>query len=138
MVRALSKIPKQENGPVVAKAVPTALRDLTLSSSGGRSITHYDETTGVPLTREAVESQLSLGHTVVLLSEAYNRRLSRLQVMYGPTPYIMLAIPETAAYNRKRVNGCNYSTLTPQQAMPPHTARKSEIISSRGCVSSDE
>lgn len=44
------------------------------------STTHYDETTGVPLSREAVASQLSLGHTVVLLSEAYSRRLSRLQV----------------------------------------------------------
>lgn len=46
----------------------------------GPSVTHYDETTGVPLIREAVASQQALGHTVVPLSEAYNRRLSRLQV----------------------------------------------------------
>lgn len=46
----------------------------------GPSITHYDETTGVPLAREAVASQQALGHTVVPLGEAYSRRLSRLQV----------------------------------------------------------
>lgn len=59
------------------------MRDLPPPSAapGGPSITHYDETTGVPLIREAVASQQSLGHTVVPLSEAYNRRLSRLQVL---------------------------------------------------------
>lgn len=47
----------------------------------GPSITHYDETTGVPLAREAVASQQALGHTVVPLGEAYSRRLSQLQVL---------------------------------------------------------
>lgn len=46
----------------------------------GPSITHYDETTGVPLAREAVASQQALGHTVVPLGDAYSRRLSLLQV----------------------------------------------------------
>ncbi|CAB1096679.1 unnamed protein product [Ectocarpus sp. CCAP 1310/34] len=49
-------------------------------SPAGPSITHYDETTGVPLAREAVASQQALGHTVVPLREAYSRRLSRLQL----------------------------------------------------------
>lgn len=66
----------------------------------GPSITHYDETTGVPLAREAVASQQALGHTVVLLSEAYGRRLSRLQVsdilrfittsLVGGAPFVVL------------------------------------------------
>lgn len=46
-------------------------------------LTHYDETTGVPLAREAVASQLSLGHTVVSLREAYEKRLSRIQAGAG-------------------------------------------------------
>ena len=54
----------------------------------GPSITHYDETTGVPLAREAVASQQALGHTVVPLGEAYSRRLSRLQVR--PLPWCEL------------------------------------------------
>lgn len=49
----------------------------------GPPLTHYDETTGVPLAREAVASQLSLGHTVVSLREAYEKRLSRIQVGAG-------------------------------------------------------
>lgn len=49
-------------------------------SSAGPRTTHYDETTGVPLARDAVASQQALGHTVVPLAEAYDRRLARLQV----------------------------------------------------------
>lgn len=75
----------QERSPTRAKEEdPTSFRDFPPppSAPGGPSITHYDETTGVPLTREAVASQQSLGHTVVPLSEAYTRRLSRLQVLF--------------------------------------------------------
>ena len=61
---------------------PPASRSPVSPSPVGPSITHYDETTGVPLAREAVASQQALGHTVVPLSEAYSRRLSRLQVLY--------------------------------------------------------
>lgn len=82
---------RQEGAPVATTgtAVPTGPTPAQTAASipappapvaDGPSISHYDETTGVPLTREAVASQLSLGHTVVPLSEAYNRRLSRLQV----------------------------------------------------------
>ncbi|CAM9173241.1 unnamed protein product, partial [Chrysoparadoxa australica] len=45
----------------------------------GPRLTHYNETTGVPLPTEAVASQSTLGHTCVPLHEAYNRRLARLQ-----------------------------------------------------------
>lgn len=59
--------------PVSALAHPPPL-------SGGGGITHYDETSGVPLSRDVLASQKALGHTVVPLNKAYHRRLSRLQV----------------------------------------------------------
>jgi hypothetical protein len=49
--------------------------------SVGPPMTHYSETTGVPLPRAAVAGELGLGHTVVPLHEAYNRRLGRLQAL---------------------------------------------------------
>lgn len=52
--------------------------------SGGGGITHYDETSGVPLSRDVLASQKALGHTVVPLNKAYDRRLSRLQVIKAP------------------------------------------------------
>lgn len=60
--------------------LPTSPPPPPAPSPVGPSITHYDETTGVPLAREAVASQQALGHTVVPLGEAYSRRLSRIQV----------------------------------------------------------
>ncbi|CAM9899756.1 unnamed protein product, partial [Laminaria digitata] len=72
------------------------------SASGGPSITHYDETTGVPLTREAVASQQSLGHTVVPLSEAYTRRLSRLQSLASSR---LMPVREQLLQLRRRFHG---------------------------------
>ncbi len=47
----------------------------------GEPLSHYNETTGVPLQRRSVSSEVSLGHTVVTLHEAYNLRLTRLQAL---------------------------------------------------------
>ncbi|KAG5180093.1 hypothetical protein JKP88DRAFT_264019 [Tribonema minus] len=48
---------------------------------GALPLTHYNETAGVPLRKDAVEEQVALGHTVVPLHEAYSRRLARLQAL---------------------------------------------------------
>ncbi|CAM9117886.1 unnamed protein product, partial [Pylaiella littoralis] len=65
----------------------------------GPSVTHYDETTGVPLIREAVASQQALGHTVVPLGEAYNRRLSRLQSLASSR---LMPVRERLLQHRRR------------------------------------
>ncbi len=55
--------------------------DDYIALSNGEPLTHYNETTGVPLQRRSVGREVSLGHTVVTLHEAYNLRIARLQAL---------------------------------------------------------
>jgi hypothetical protein len=69
----------------------------------GPALTHYNETTGVPLPQEAVTGQVSLGHTVVPLHDAYNRRLSRLQALVSSR---LMPAREQLLQLRRRLHTC--------------------------------
>eukprot|EP00953_Heterococcus_sp_UTEX-ZZ885_P001858 1519-Heterococcus_DN1.PRE.1 len=69
----------------------------------GPALTHYNETTGVPLPNEAVTGQVSLGHTVVPLHDAYNRRLSRLQALVSSR---LMPAREQLLQLRRRLHTC--------------------------------
>lgn len=45
----------------------------------GQHLTHYDETAGIALAGTMVDTHTSMGHTVVPLVDAYNRRYHKLQ-----------------------------------------------------------
>ena len=47
----------------------------------GRVLTHYDETTGIPLPKSSVDQHLAMGNVVIPLVEAYRTRYERLRAL---------------------------------------------------------
>ncbi|CAN0056187.1 unnamed protein product [Ectocarpus sp. 4 AP-2014] len=97
-------------------------------SPAGPSITHYDETTGVPLAREAVASQQALGHTVVPLREAYSRRLSRLQSLASSR---LMPVRERLLQLRRRLHGRGEELRAARAAIERETLADAEAIVER-------
>ncbi|CAM9137098.1 unnamed protein product [Ectocarpus fasciculatus] len=94
----------------------------------GPSITHYDETTGVPLAREAVASQQALGHTVVPLREAHSRRLSRLQSLASSR---LMPVRERLLQLRRRLHGRGEELRAARAAIERETLADAEAIVER-------
>ena len=61
----------QDNGNVVEVRRATSAVEYT----------HYNETTGVPLTSDAAAAHVATGQTVMTLEESYGKRLGRLSSM---------------------------------------------------------
>ncbi len=61
--------------------LPRTEYDDYTAMNNGEPLTHYNETTGVPLQHRSVAGEVSLGHTMVTLHEAFNLRITRLQAL---------------------------------------------------------
>eukprot|EP00903_Cladosiphon_okamuranus_P011998 g11267.t1 len=94
----------------------------------GPSITHYDETTGVPLAWEAVASQQALGHTVVPLGDAYSRRLSRLQSLASSR---LMPVRERLLQLRRRFQGRSEEVRAAKAAIERETLADANAIVER-------
>ncbi|CAM9207788.1 unnamed protein product [Scytosiphon promiscuus] len=87
-----------------------------------------EPTTGVPLAREAVASQQALGHTIVPLSEAYGRRLSRLQSLASSR---LMPVRERLLQLRRRFHGRSEEVRAAKSAIERETLADAEAIVER-------
>lgn len=94
----------------------------------GPPLTHYNETTGVPLPHEAVAPQAALGHTIVPLHEAYNRRLSRLQALVSSR---LMPAREQLLQFRRRLMSCSEEVKAAKNSVSRETESDAEAILER-------
>ncbi len=84
-IRCVQPPKEMKRGEVVVnkevQQQPRTEYDDYIAMNNGEPLTHYNETTGVPLQRRSVAGEVSLGHTVVTLHEAFNLRITRLQAL---------------------------------------------------------
>ena len=77
---ALLKSPKQTNEVSTSISKPGGSGPIFPTEMvSGRLLTHYDETAGVPLPKNAVEGHKAMGNMVVPLFEAYKSRYEKLR-----------------------------------------------------------